>query len=842
MPPKPSTLNNTIALVLIALTVFFTGAAIYLSMRRYSQQAKASQVLTLDIASLAPESNVGEGATTTEFSLYSEEGYIYKSEGDGLAAVVDFISKNPQVIEDNVMGASTTTPTRKIKTQKKILPTNFLANSYLSRKKDDSKDTFLKKQGFNLKSEHYYFRQKINNIPIYKASLSVHLKNANEVYALSGSVALNEQVSPAVISKSDAEKVALEKAKEEASNLLLHKSSTQDYVFNHKIMGLSDDGTNYPTLAVVVESEGRPSRFAKRYFVSLADNTILYTENLRESVLSRGIYTCDNGSTSCSLARQEGEAPVGEPDTDNTYTYLGDTYNYYLQTFQRDSFDNSGFPLDAFVNLTTQIECPNAFWTKAPANMFAICDGMSGKDVIAHEYTHAVTEYTADLLSTDQSGAMNEAMSDIFAYAIDTSNWTVGEDTTLGVIRHADDPGRDPANTGGPHPDRLYSPNYYCGTADDGGTHQNMSVPIKAFYLMTAGGSFNGCTINAVGRATAHAVFYRTLTTYLSPTSNFRSLYNSMLQSCGELFSTNPSLCNEVKKSMQAVEIDQQTLNTQTASSCANIPRQVPECATQSPTSTPAGPTATPTAGPSPTPTRIPTSGPSPTGFPTSTPQPQATSTPLPASPTPESTSTPRPTSTPKATPTRPPITADSIILHMKLKFQGILIKPPDEFNTMAIHVGVKHTGQIEPVFSDGDFIANAGGVWIGDVVINDATPGEDFFFYVKGPKHIQKRICTERPVETYDGTYICGDTGRIRLVKGDNTIDFSNVSLLSGDLPVQDGIANSYDLSTVRNFLGRTDAEALQLADVNLDGIIDTQDYSLILHSLAFRFDESPE
>lgn len=837
MQPKPSALNNTIALILIALTVFFTGAAIYLSMRRLSQQAKADQVVTVDIASLAPESNVGTGAETTEFSLYSEKGYIYKSQGSGLAAVVDFISKDPQVIDDNVMGASTVTPVKKLRRQKKIVPTNFLQNSYLSRKKDDASDTFLKKQGFNLSGEHYYFRQKIANTPVYKASLNVHLKNANEVYALSGSVSLSDQLSPSRISRSKAEELALRVAKLELPDKLLHKSLAENYVFNYKIIGLSDDETNYPTLAVTVESEGKISSFAKRYFVSLTDGKIVYVENLRESALSRAVYTCEGGSTTCTLGRFEGEAATGDADIDNTYTYLGDSYTYFSQAYQRDSFDNAGAQLDAFVNITTQIECPNAFWSKAPGNIFAICDNMAGKDVIAHEYTHAVTEQTADLLSTNQSGALNEGMSDIFAYAIDTANWTVGEGTALGVIRNGDNPGKDPPSTGGPHPDRLFSPNYYCGTGDDGGVHQNMSIPVKALYLMTAGGSFNGCTINAIGRSTAHALFYRTLTTYLTPTSNFRSLYVSLLQSCTDLYANNPSLCSEAKKSMQAVEIDQQALNTQTASSCSGAQRVVPECAGQSPTSTPAGPTSTPTFGPSPT------TGPSPTQFPTATPPPQASPTPVQSTATPMPiTDTPRPTSTPKPSPTRPPITADSIILHLKVKFQGILVKPAEVYNNMAIHVGVKHTGDTEPVFGDGDFIAGANGVWTGDVVINDMTPGNDIFLYVKGPKHIQKRICVSRPVETYEGSYTCGDIGTISLKKGENTLDLSNIALLSGDLPEQDGIANSYDLSTVRNFLGRTDDEALRLADVNLDGIIDTQDYSLILHSLAFRFDENPE
>ena len=169
-------------------------------------------------------------------------------------------------------------------------------------------------------------------------------------------------------------------------------------------------------------------------------------------------------------------------------------------------------------------------------------------------------------------------------------------------------------------------------------------------------------------------------------------------------------------------------------------------------------------------------------------------------------------------------------------------MKPIDALNDMDVHVGARKTGETDAVFADGDFTADAQGVWQGDIVLNGVTPGSDYFLYVKGPKHIQKKICSANPAETYVGSYSCGDIGTVKLQKGDNAIDLSHIALLSGDLPEQDGLANSYDLSTVRNLLGSTDAESLRQADVNLDGIVDTQDYSLILNSLAFRFDERPE
>ena len=36
-------------------------------------------------------------------------------------------------------------------------------------------------------------------------------------------------------------------------------------------------------------------------------------------------------------------------------------------------------------------------------------------DVMAHEFTHGVTQFTAALVYQDQSGALNESISDVFA-------------------------------------------------------------------------------------------------------------------------------------------------------------------------------------------------------------------------------------------------------------------------------------------------------------------------------------------------------------------------------------------------------------------------------------------
>ena len=106
----------------------------------------------------------------------------------------------------------------------------------------------------------------------------------------------------------------------------------------------------------------------------------------------------------------------------------------------------------------------------------------------------------------------------------------------------------------------------------------------------------------------------------------------------------------------------------------------------------------------------------------------------------------------------------------------------------------------------------------------------------VKGPFHIRKKFCEAQPVP--DGeNYSCSE-GAIAFVEGMNPIDLSGIPLPAGDINVngggQDGAVTSNDIVYIRNGLGSSDSVLLQQADVNLDGIIDTQDYSLIIETLS--------
>jgi len=181
--------------------------------------------------------------------------------------------------------------------------------------------------------------------------------------------------------------------------------------------------------------------------------------------------------------------------------------------------------------------------------------------------------------------------------------------------------------------------------------------------------------------------------------------------------------------------------------------------------------------------------------------------------------------------------TTGNVNLKMKLKFQGINKLPATGQNSMVVKVKIYKEGVSAPTDGTGTFTADANGVWSGTISVNLAALAGKYKILVKGPQHIQKKICDSVPSETSPGIYRCSD-GNIILTAGDNNLDLSGILMLVGDLD-QNGIVDSVDIGMVKNNLGKTDAATLAKADLNRDGVVDTQDYSLILAALAVRTDE---
>ena len=217
------------------------------------------------------------------------------------------------------------------------------------------------------------------------------------------------------------------------------------------------------------------------------------------------------------------------------------TYDYYMSEHNRNSIDGNGFKLKGYVHYDNNYA--NAFWN---GQYMTFGDGNSSwqplvaLDIVGHEITHGLTSNTCDLDYSNESGAMNEAYSDIFGTSIEffgkptTANWLIGEDIGSPLRSMS-----NPKSKG--DPDTYHGTNYYLGTADNGGVHTNSGVLNHWFYLTAAGGqgiNDNNDTFNVIGVGvdTAANIAFRTLTVYLVNTSNYADCRFYSIQSAMDLY------------------------------------------------------------------------------------------------------------------------------------------------------------------------------------------------------------------------------------------------------------------------------------------------------------------
>ena len=259
-------------------------------------------------------------------------------------------------------------------------------------------------------------------------------------------------------------------------------------------------------------------------------------------------------------------------DTDNIFNvkydaaavdahyYAGVTYDYYKNTFNRNSLNDAGAPLKSTVHYGSNYN--NAFWNGSQM-VYGDGDGVTftslsgGIDVVGHELTHAVTENSSNLIYQNESGALNEAVSDIFGTLVEyydnrNPDWEIGEDIyTPGKAGDALRSMSDPAKYGDPD---HYSKRY-TGSSDNGGVHTNSGIINKAAYLLANGGTHYGVTVNGIGKDKLGAIYYRANTQYFTQSTTFSQARAGLVQAAADLYGANSAEVTAVKQSYDAVGV-----------------------------------------------------------------------------------------------------------------------------------------------------------------------------------------------------------------------------------------------------------------------------------------------
>jgi len=272
----------------------------------------------------------------------------------------------------------------------------------------------------------------------------------------------------------------------------------------------------------------------------------------------RTIFDCAKSVslTSAKVVRSEDTGESADASANRAFEGLGATADFFRAVFNRQSIDDKGMRLDGYVHRGNNYN--NAFWN-GRAMVFGDGDGVlftdftASVDVIAHELTHGVTEFTAGFEYHKQAGALNESMSDVVGSLVKqytkrqsaaNADWLIGADIftpkiAADALRSLKAPGTayDNKDMGrDPQPDHMSK---YVVLPDNedkdwGGVHINSGIPNHAFFLTATGVGGNAW------EAPGH-VWYETLKAS-SPRSDFQQFADTTYLKAGQLYGTGSTV------------------------------------------------------------------------------------------------------------------------------------------------------------------------------------------------------------------------------------------------------------------------------------------------------------
>lgn len=443
-----------------------------------------------------------------------------------------------------------------------------------------------------LNMAHTRVQQTVGGIPVLGGEAIIHLNSDGSLFANTDNLVKNVKVNiEPTLNKGEAIRQALAEygcgdcltAAPQVEMMVLRNNKKDHLVYRVSLR--REDGSHDTAMPVyfidahsgevVYSYDNLQTATATGSGSSLYSGTVSITTYLSGTTyyledVGRKIGTFDNRNTTASTYRFT--------DADNVWNaaaqragvdaHIGAryTYDYYLNTHGRRGIDGAGGPayytsIDGVTGLiSSKVHYSsgynNAFWN-GQYMTYGDGDGstfspLTTLDIAGHEITHGVTERTAALVYSGESGALNESMSDVFGsmverYAYGTSYsgiWKIGEQAyTPGT---SGDALRYFTNTHtGNQPDH-YSERY-TGTADNGGVHTNSGISNYVFYLVSQGGTHHlGGSMTGIGADAAAKIWYKALTTYMTSSTNFKGARTATLNAAAALYGTGSTNYNAV--------------------------------------------------------------------------------------------------------------------------------------------------------------------------------------------------------------------------------------------------------------------------------------------------------
>ncbi|MCW2865955.1 MAG: griselysin, Metallo peptidase family [Marmoricola sp.] len=247
-----------------------------------------------------------------------------------------------------------------------------------------------------------------------------------------------------------------------------------------------------------------------------------------------------------------------------------ETWDYYKATFNRDGIFGTG--KGSYNRVHYGKNYVNAFWDGTKMT-YGDGDGVSygplvSLDVAGHEMSHGVTENTAGLTYSGESGGLNEATSDIFGTMVefyannpkDPGDYLIGEQFDLAKhqgFRRMDNPASD-----------GQSLNCWTPTAATADVHYSSGIGNHFFYLLAEGSgpktingvahdspTCNGSAVTGIGRDAAQRIWYRALTVYMTSGTTYSGARTATLNAAKDLYGAGSTQYNTVASAWSAVSV-----------------------------------------------------------------------------------------------------------------------------------------------------------------------------------------------------------------------------------------------------------------------------------------------
>jgi vibriolysin len=386
-------------------------------------------------------------------------------------------------------------------------------------------------------SRHYRYHQVHDGLPVIGGDLAIHVDVKGAIYAINGTA--RGDLSP-TLGDND-----------------IGTSAAQSYLMNDdRYRGMSPstprmvyiitEAGSYRAYEFVVQGSRGGNPVRDKVFVDQDSGDIVAIHPQIHFARNRQVHSANNGtSLPGTLRRSEGQGATTDVDVNAAYDNSGSTYDFYMNKWNRDSYNNAGAVLRSTVHYS--VNYCNAFWN---GSQMVYGDGSGSSclplarsmDVAAHELTHAVTSSESNLIYSGESGGLNEAMSDIFGngaeawvdggsngnFSVSADTWKVGEDILPPALRYMNDPQLD-----------GNSLDFWTSGAGNVDVHYSSGIANLAFYLMSQGGTHprgkSTVQVTGIGIEKALRVFYKINVDYLGPSSNFAAARNASLTAAADL-------------------------------------------------------------------------------------------------------------------------------------------------------------------------------------------------------------------------------------------------------------------------------------------------------------------